>query len=306
MKKAIVTGANGFIGSAVVKELLRCGVEVIALGREGHKDNIPKEARFVNYELSESATLSERIPDRDVDVFYHFAWEGSAGQARGNTKLQLNNVQWTIDCIRAAKEMNCRRFVGAGSIMEREAMAAVYEQGNRPGMGCVYGSAKAQAHMMSAPVASDLGIDFIWGEITNAYGVGEISPRFINSVLRKIIEKEPLQFTPGTQNYDFVYIDDVARAFRMIGEKGKPFCSYTIGSSNAKPLKEFILEIKKVLAPEREFVFGAVPFLGVNLPLDFYDCSITEQHTGFRAEVSFEEGIKRTMEWMEEQLHAEF
>ena len=42
------------------------------------------------------------------------------------------------------------------------------------------------------------------------------------------------------QNYDFVYIDDVARAFRLIGEKGKPFHEYVIGSGNAKPLKNFL------------------------------------------------------------------
>ena len=52
------------------------------------------------------------------------------------------------------------------------------------------------------------------------------------------------QFTAGTQNYDFVYIDDVARAFRLIGEKGKPFHEYLIGSSTARPLKEFLLEMK--------------------------------------------------------------
>ena len=301
MKKALVTGANGFVGSALVKELVANGVEVIALDRDGCNGNIPEGVRFVAHELADSAKIAELISDRDIDVFYHFAWVGSAGPARADTQLQLNNVQWTVDCLRVAKQMNCQRFVCAGSIMEHETISAAYKQGNKPGMGYVYGSGKLVAHTMCQCVAAEIGIDLMWAKITNAYGAGELSPRFVNTTIRKIINNEPLQFTSGTQNYDFVYIDDVARAFRLIGENGKPFCHYLIGSSNAKPLREFILEMKLSIAPDKEFVFGDVPFTGVNMPLEEFDCSVTEKDTGFKAEISFADGVRRTMEWIKEQ-----
>ena len=51
------------------------------------------------------------------------------------------------------------------------------------------------------------------------------------------------------------------------------------------------------IAPELEFQFGDIPFTGVDLPLDKFDCSQTERDTGFRAEISFREGCRRTMEW---------
>lgn len=79
--------------------------------------------------------------------------------------------------------------------------------------------------------------------ITNAYGVGEFSPRFVNTTLRKIIDGEPLRFTAATQNYDFVYVSDVAKAFYLVAKNGKPFREYMIGSGDAKPLKQFILEM---------------------------------------------------------------
>lgn len=298
MKKALVTGANGFVGSALVRELLANGNKVIALDREGCSNNIPENARFVPHELSESGKLPEIIADRDIDVFYHFAWAGSAGAARADVDLQLDNVKWTVDCLRAAKEIGCKRFVCAGSIMEHETISAAYKQDNKPGLGYIYGSGKLAAHTICASVATDIGIDLVWAKITNAYGVGELSPRFINTTIRKIIRGEPLEFTSGTQNYDFVYIDDVARAFRLIGENGKPFRHYLIGSSNAKPLREFVLEMKAALAPDREFKFGDVPFTGVSLSLQEYDCSLTESDTGFKAEITFAEGVRRTMEWL--------
>ncbi len=302
MKKALVTGASGFIGRALTKELLSHGVEVIALVPKGDKSKLPASEliKAVPMELSVVRASLPLIPEDNYDIFYHFAWAGSAGAARADTVLQLNNVQWTIDCLRLAKEIGCKRFVCAGSIMEHETMAAAYTQGNKPGLGYIYGGAKLTAHVMCMSVAADIGIELVWPEITNAYGPGELSPRMVNSTIRKCISGETPQFTAGTQNYDFVYIEDVARAFYLIGEKGKPFHEYLIGSSTARPLKEFLLEMKASIAPELDFVFGEIPFTGINLPLSKFDCSKTEADTGFRAEVSFAEGTRRTMEWLKE------
>lgn len=302
MKKVIVTGANGFVGSALVKELVKNDVEVLAMDMPGCNGNLPvcDKVKFLPLALDNISGLKDLINDRDFDCFYHFAWAGSAGAARADTKLQLQNAQWSIECLRAAKEVGCQKFVAAGSIMEHETMAAAFAAGNKPGLGYIYGSGKLVAHTMAMSVAADIGIDLVWAEITNAYGVGELSPRMVNTTIRKVIKGEEPQFTAGTQNYDFVYIDDVAKAFYLIGKNGKPFNEYLIGSSNAKPLKEFLLEMKAAIAPDLNFIFGDIPFTGINLPLEKYDCSKTEKDTDFKAQISFGEGCRRTMEWLKQ------
>lgn len=302
MKKAVVTGANGFVGSHVCKELTENGVKVFAVIKDANEniETIKNLAgiQIVYCELDEIESLADKITDNDIDVFYHFAWVGSAGPLRCDEKVQLQNALWTAQALRTADKMGCKKFVNAGSIMEKETYTAVYKQDSTPGLPYIYGAGKLIARSICKPIANSLSIDLCWAVITNAYGAGEFSPRFVNSTIRKIIANEPLQFTAATQNYDFIYIDDVARAFFAIGEHGKANREYTIGSGNARPLKEFIVEMQQALAPEAVPIFGDVPFTGVNMPLDAFDTTAIETDCHFKPEISFADGAKMTMDWI--------
>ncbi len=302
MKKAIVTGANGFVGSNVCKKLCENGVEVTAVIKDENEniDNIKSLSKLsvVFCDLDSIESLTEKISGADYDVFYHFAWVGSAGSLRCDEEIQLKNALWTAKALRTACKLGCKKFVNAGSIMEKETYTAVYTQDSTPGLPYIYGAGKLAARAICKPIANSLDIDLCWAVITNAYGAGEFSPRFVNSTIRKIIAGEPLQFTAATQNYDFIYIDDVASAFYAIGEHGKPNREYTIGSGNARPLKEFIIEMQQALAPEAVPVFGDIPFTGVNMPLSAFDTTAIKDDCGFTPSISFAEGTKLTMDWI--------
>lgn len=300
--KAIITGANGFVGSALLSKLVEEGIEVLAIDINFNKQ------RFLDNPLVKKIVLSVEeikklvniVPLNEYDVFYHYAWIGSAGPLRMDEYVQTKNALNTVECLRVAKEIGCKKFICAGSIMEFEVQAAVYSQETKPGTPYIYGAGKVLAHELCKPIANYIGIDLVWAYITNAYGVGENSPRFINTTLRKMNNNEPLEFTSGTQNYDFIYIDDVANAFYLLGLKGKPNKGYVIGSGNAKPLKEFIIEMTSANSPNNPPHFGNIPFTGVNIPLKYFDISDIQNDCGFQAKISFAEGTKRTMDWLKE------
>lgn len=300
MKRVIITGADGFVGSYTVQYFLKQGIEVLALDIEDKPRRLreDKALQYMQCDISNAEEMLKKIKYNYYDTFIHFAWAGSAGEARTDYNLQMRNALNTVECMKSAKKLGCSRFVCAGSIMEYEVEAAVHAQGSNPGMGYIYGMGKHIAHCMCKSVAVSIGIDLVWPMITNAYGIGELSPRFVNTTLRKIINGEPLQFTAATQNYDFVYITDVAKAFYLIAKNGKPFCEYMIGSGNARPLKEFILEMQKECAPSSVPLFGDIPFTGTNIPLNIFSILDTTKDCGFKAEVSFAEGTRKTMEWL--------
>lgn len=301
MNKVIITGADGFVGSNTVIYFLQQGIEILALDIcESPRRLIPdgEKLQYIQCDIANTQFLKEKIQANYYDTFIHFAWAGSAGPDRIDYNLQMQNALNTVECMKVAKELGCSRFVCAGSIMEYEVEAAVHAQGSQPGMGYIYGMGKHIAHCLCKAVAANIGIELVWPMITNAYGVGELSPRFVNTTLRKCINNEPLQFTAATQNYDFIYVTDVARAFYYIAKNGKPFCEYMIGSGHARPLKEFILEMQQECAPDSTPLFGDIPFTGTNLPLSTFDTTDTEKDTGFKPEISFAQGTRMTMEWL--------
>ena len=298
MRNVIITGGNGFLGKYTADSFLEQGSRVLSVGRTRSQAPAREGLTCLTCDISDTDELKRGIPEGVYDTFIHFAWAGASGPDRADYDLQMKNALMTVECMKTARELGCSRFLCAGSIMEYEAEAAVRAQGCRPGMGYIYGMAKHAAHGLCKAVAADIGIDLIWPILTNAFGPGESSPRFINTTLRKMNSGEPLQFTAASQTYDFVYVTDAAKAFRLIAEKGRPFCGYIIGSGNPRPLKEYILEMRAMFAPEAELRFGDIPFTGIDLPREAFSIENTVRDTGFRPEVSFSDGIKRTMEWL--------
>ena len=149
MKKAIVTGANGFVGSNVCKKLCENGVEVTAVIKDENEniDNIKSLSKLsvVYCDLDSIESLTEKISGGDYDVFYHFAWVGSAGPLRCDEEIQLKNALWTAKALRTACKLGCKKFVNAGSIMEKETYTAVYTQDSTPGLPYIYGAGKLAA-----------------------------------------------------------------------------------------------------------------------------------------------------------------
>lgn len=300
MKKVLVTGATGFVGNKVVDELLNRNIKVIVVVRENSKriDNIKdKNVEIVNCHMNNYKNLPSLIKDRDIDTVFHFAWEGTAGPLRGDYNVQINNIEYSLDLMKACKGIGCNRFVFASSIMEYE-VKAIMDTTNNASINYLYSAAKYSANYMLRTYANASGIDYIRGVISNIYGPGETSPRLINTSLRKMINDEHCSFSPGEQMYDFVYIDDAANMFVEIANKGLNNVTYYIGSQNPRPLKEWLTEMKDVVDPTIEIGLGDLPFNGIALEYNEFDIRAVEKDTGYVQETSWKEGIKNTIKWL--------
>lgn len=299
MQSAIVVGANGFIGRELTKGLINYGVNVTAVVHNNNDSELKgiKSLSIISFDGSFD-NLKEKLLQQHYDVMYCLAWNGVSNSLRSNYSVQVNNIQTSLDFLVLSKEIGCSKIVFSGSIMEFEVIEVTYKPNFTPSPSYIYGAAKVATHMMVMSLAKDLGVEVCWATITNTYGPGEISSRLINSTIRKCIKKIEPEFTSAIQNYDFVYIDDVIAALIVIGKSGINLHSYMIGSTCPKPLKQYLEELREAIAPDLSFKYGVIPYSGVNLPLDYFDCSLINKELGFKPVVSFKEGCCRTRDWL--------
>ena len=294
MRSAIVTGANGFVGKAVVESLLSHGVEVFAVT---HSEQSTEDDHVISCDMDDYSKLPSIFDNKAPDVFYHFAWQGTSGAARGDELVQLKNVEGTCSAVRAAAKIGCKRFIFASSIMEYEVDAAIKTQ-KIPDISDVYSTAKLTADYMARIIAADLNIEYNSALISNIYGPGERSERLINSCIYKLIKGEHISLSPCDQLYDFIYITDAAEMFWAIGDKGVPGNVYYVGNRSIRPLKEFMTELRDVVAPGSELGFGEIPFDGVSLTYDEFDKDGIYRDTGISPLISFADGIRSTRDYI--------
>ena len=159
-----------------------------------------------------------------------------------------------------------------------------------------YGIAKYSAGKLSRVLASQLGIKHCWGRILSVYGPGDNQNTMVMSCINSILNNNPFDTTKADQVWDYIYSDDCAQAFYDIAKKGHDGEVYTIGSGSEIPLKDYISAIRDVINPDFEIGFGNIDYYPNQVMYLSADISKLMQDTGFKPEISFEEGIRRIVE----------
>lgn len=298
----LITGANGFIGQNLLKLLSNKGEKVIAVVRN-EKSNIENIKNIPNVtivfcELSEIKKLSKLVNDTEIDCCIHLAWEGSGGKARADSKIQLQNVQNTLELCKTLSEMRVDRFVGIGTVKEKEIINFITEDGTTTSPLQFYGTAKISAHYMSKIICSELGVQHLWCQLSNIYGEGDETNNFINYACKLMLSGQRASFTAGEQIVDFTYISDIVDGIYNAAKYGKCDTEYYIGSGEPRKLKEYLCLIKNSINPDIDLHLGEIPYKGAFHNSKDFDYSKLFKDTGYCAKISFEKGIKKTIAWL--------
>lgn len=299
MKRAVITGATGAVGMALINELISNDVELLLLCRPGSERNrhLPEHplVRIRSCSLEQLTQLSIDS-GAGYDVFYHLAWEGTTGAKREDTSLQTKNIGYCLDAVRAAARLGCHTFIGAGSQAEYGRAGQELKPDTPAFPETAYGIAKLCAGMMSRELAHQLGIKHIWTRILSVYGPYDTDESMVMSTINKLLSGAALSFTPGEQIWDYLYSSDAARALYLLGEKGVDGKVYVLGSGKARPLKEYIYEICRAAGRAEKLELGALPYSRRQIMYLVADISELQKDTGFNPMVEFADGIRKILE----------
>lgn len=301
IKRAIITGATGVVGTALVKELISNGVEVLIFCREGSTRNmVIREHPLVKkiYVDLEHLLEVQNNTGKKYDVFYHLAWQGTVGIERNDVYIQNQNVQYALDAVKVAKRFGCNTFIGAGSQAEYGRVEGILRGDTPVFPETGYGIGKLCAGQMTKIYAHQLGIRHIWVRILSVYGPNDGMQSMVMSTITKLIKGKIPQFTKGEQMWDYLYSGDAAKAFYMIGEDGVDGKTYVLGSGKTKQLVEYIETIRDIVSPNSGLDLGAIPYDEKQVMFLCADVSELEEDTGWKTNTNFTDGIKMLLEEM--------
>lgn len=299
MKKVCITGADGFIGSNLVKKYLESGYYVVGIGL--NDENIileNKNYKFYKIEFDNYDKIPVILFEKDFESFIHLAWYGY-GKLTNEYNAQIINIKASCDAITAAVQLKCKKFIFAGSSHEFQKNYYNNDLNNEPELCSIYGAAKNSAKRFCKVIAHNNGLLFNSVIFTNVYGIGDYSNRSTNTFVKKLLNHDNLSLIEGSHYYDWTYIDDVVNGVFMVDTQGKNKKDYYIGSNTLKTFKEIIIEVRDIISPNSKLNFGAY---NDSAFIDYSNIDVSELYgdTGYVPKVTIQDGIIKLINWMEE------
>jgi len=295
-KKVIITGANGFLGNRLAEAFINQGITVYAL------DCI--ENSYLHHELLkfrkcdiEKNVLPFDDELKNADVLFHFAWNGVHSDYRNDYERQIKNIPSLINVLSFAQNLNVSKIIIPGSASEYAASEMPITGNNTPGAIDGYGAVKAACHVIASAWSIQNKLPLIWVVPSSIYGPGRNDNNALTYAIKALLKGEKPTFTALEQRWDYIYIDDFINALVFIDEKGIVGKNYALGYGSARELRKYITVIRDSIDPALPLGIGERPYKSGKPDNSEMDISELQKDTGFKPEVSFEEGIKKTIEW---------
>ena len=296
MKKVIVTGANGFIGSSLIKKMIADNIEVVAVDITFAGNRLPDSNLITKVESGVDAALAEKIPAGEYDAFYHLAWRGVNGAEKADPSVQLANIQMAVDCANICKQLNVKKLLCAGTVAEN-ATFSLPELAKTSG-GMMYGVAKHACRLILEDYCKNIGQQFVWMQFSNIYGVGNKTGNLVSYTLGELLAGKDATFGPALQPYDFIYVDDLIEAVYRLGANDTKKSFYYIGSGSPRILKDYLLRIGELAGCADKVGIGIRPDDGIKYTMDMFCNKDLVETIGEYVCTSFVDGIEKTIEWL--------
>lgn len=307
MKKAIVTGSTGFIGSYFVRYLLDKGVDVLALGRkdfqlvDSPRRLLLEGSTYINLTMEMISSLPQKIDNvrwnvGDDCVFFNLAWSGCDRLSDLNIAAQLNNVSDSVNALEASAVLGCVKFVQIGS-MEEAFTLKYLDLDHRSdcfyNRHVIYSIAKIAAKNALSIKASQLDIKYVYVLHSHVMGPNDDKDSFLQMTLVKLIKNETLIFSTGEQTFDVVSLSDCSQGYYCIGKDGLPGKSYWVGSGDPQPLRKYVERMYSLFPSTQPMQFGMLPYNDIILSEATFSIDTLVHDTGFTPLDSYEATVSQ-------------
>ena len=306
---ALVTGGNGFIGSNLVRALLKRKWKVFVLVRKNSTLGTKRLAGLKNInhvfkeDLFDTKKLKYHIPR--FDVCFHLAAYGVDHNQNNLHDIIDGNIRFIIDLLEFCRSNKTNKVINTGTCFEYGLNEGIMlPETTRLNPHSYYATAKVACENMANLYAKANSMDLLTIRPFGVFGEREGLHRLVPQLMHAVISKKPLDMTKGEQVRDYLYVKDLVEAYIMLALTEVPrYEAYNVCSSVELTIKDLAMKTAEIAKMNPDiFKMGALNYRKNEVMHFVGDNSKIKRHTKWRPKFSLEEGLAVTHKWYQRHL----
>ena len=303
-KQILVTGGAGFVGSNLVRRLVKDGCRVVVLEKPAadlwRLKDIIHQLEIVYFDLGfgQGQELIKKIPK--AEIIYHLA---SAGVNQSETNCELimrSNLLGSSQMLELARALKVERFIYSGSCFEYGEGVSLSEK-SFPAPISEYDVSKLAGWFLANSFFHRYALPVVSLRLFNLYGPYEGAHRLVPYAVNNALKSKDIKLTLGEQKRDFVFIDDLVEGFIAAGNTENIIGStFNLASGKLTSVKDVVNMIIELTNSESKPIFGALEYRKSEIMILSGDPSKAEKELGWSVKNSLKDGLKKTIEWFKE------
>lgn len=211
----LVTGATGFVGSQVVRQLVASGEDVALIVRLGSSrrrlDGVLDRVQVFEGDLDDGAAIERLLERCRPQACVHAAWYAVPGEYLASAH-NLDSMRSSLDLLERLARAGCTHVVGIGTCFEYEMQSTPLNEDSPTKPSTLYAAAKLAFYLVAAQRAAQLGIGLAWARLFYLYGPYEDERRLVPAAIKALSAGREFLATSGKQVRDYLHVEDVASA----------------------------------------------------------------------------------------------
>ncbi len=298
----LITGAAGFLGTALANHLAREGHQVRGLDdlSAGDPDALATDVLFTRGDVNDRPKLWTLL--QDIDCVYHLAARVSVPESiLYPREYNAANVGGTVSLMEAMRDVGVRRVVliSSGAVYGDQQRQPLHEDAS-PDPRSPYAVSKLAAEYYVRTIGTLWGIETVCLRVFNAYGPGQrlppSHPPVIPNFLRQAVRQGTLVVHgDGSQSRDYVFVDDVVRAMVAAATtSGVDRLVINVGSGVETSVRDLVQQVLEITGGDAEVVYNPRTSPGVSRMCA--DLGLAGEKLGYQPRVTLAEGLRLTLE----------